>query len=170
VLNCLSNWGLADDATWAIAMLHDVNEETEEAGRELNDWLARFTDLAAQYGLRDQASFVARVVADELTFIPGNGRFPNKDAYLASFRKASVQALVVKVADRLCNSWSFYYAYMANPNRRTEDNYAPKYFDKAGIVGKSLLDRKDEIVECYGDHVWQQAMADWEETTSAIRK
>jgi (p)ppGpp synthase/HD superfamily hydrolase len=85
---------------------------------------------------------VAAIVG-ELTFTPPEGSDVDKSLakakYMATFATASQSALLIKVADRLCNCMDFVQA--------GDIKYAKKYFDKAAPLWEALQARKDTIDE-----------------------
>ena len=86
----------------------------------------------------------------ELTFIPTTDereqRAAEKAQYMESFSKKSIEALVCKLADRLCNTLD---------KVRSENNHksAKNYFHKADALFKAWWDRMDELVARFGQQV-----------------
>jgi len=128
VVDRMGRWGIHPNEhpeLWAAGLLHDVDEDTAATLAEIE---CLFGQTVAYY-------------VSELTF---RDRLPDekasqytqaKDEYLASFASKSVGALVVKIADRLCNVEDFLWS---------DKRYAVKYFDKA----KPLFDAhsaKDQV-------------------------
>lgn len=144
VLKMLFNWGTIDPVVAVAAVLHDVLEDTETSPQELH----------CLFGVE-----VARIVV-ELTLSPGS----NKAAYLEDFKEPrlkSPEALVIKVADRICNVRDF---------MLTDVRYAHKYFNKANCLGHAMQDRYDEISLRWGTLAYQSMFRTWallEETTEA---
>ena len=60
---------------------------------------------------------------------------------MKSFGSKSVHALVVKVADRMCNTADF---------MSTNPSYAPKYWRKADDLFGAMMDRGEEIMKAFG--------------------
>lgn len=114
-------------------MCHDTKEDTEITWKELREVIG------------DEAT---NIVA-ELTY---EGNTPEEKAeYIKSFREKSIEALVIKIADRLNNVKDFIL---------TKPEYANKYFNKAESLFEALVDRKEELdVE-----VWSMMVDDIDET------
>jgi (p)ppGpp synthase/HD superfamily hydrolase len=128
----LLSWGaahLADSFTViAAAILHDVVEDTQPWMRE----------LTRQMILEKFGPAVAKLV-DELTFrdkaegeTDADYRI-SKELYIGSFADKSDYALLVKVADRLCNVDDF--------ARDGDFNYSGKYLSKANSLYLALEQR-----------------------------
>jgi (p)ppGpp synthase/HD superfamily hydrolase len=87
----LQAWGIVDEkykVLWEAAMFHDLVEDTDLTGLQLE---------------QDWGSDVAELV-DELTFVGDDRNLEAKAAYIDSFVDKSIGALVLKIADRLCNT------------------------------------------------------------------
>lgn len=84
-------------------------------------------------------------IVKELTFDPKD---MTKDEYMSSFKDKSIDAVIIKVADRLCNVMDF---------QLTKPDYAFKYMNKAlalfDIVTQS---RQDEVISKYGIETWKK--------------
>ena len=78
------------------------------------------------------------LIVEELTFAPVENKPKHilKKEYIRSFKNKSVSALVIKVADRICNVRDF---MIYNPD------YARTYYNKAAMLFDFLVDRKDEV-------------------------
>jgi (p)ppGpp synthase/HD superfamily hydrolase len=130
VMHKVANLNLGNDALLGVALCHDILEDCQ---CEQND-----IDFMTKH-LGDYYS-----VVEELTFSTGN-----KDDYLASFRNKSIDALIIKMADRVCNVLDF---------RASDVNYSKKYFAKAKCLEEILLDRKEEFCNMYSkigfDNLW----------------
>ena len=92
VMQQVARWGIIDLITYNVCLCHDLYEE---CGRHLS---VPIQMLMGNY---------AESVVDELTFIPEEGKYKNKEEYLESFALKSVPAIVVKFSDRLCNTKDF---------------------------------------------------------------
>jgi len=136
VMKRMVNWGIYCPLTLCICVLHDTEEESRTTN-PLNQFVHRCTPPEHEIVPR-----IVKIVFDELTYIPGKCKWKSKDDYIASFMTASVEALAVKVADRLCNTWDWYYG----------DNIdtAREYFKKADVLFQAMIVRKQELVERYG--------------------
>lgn len=134
VTNRLALWGILKDEhaeLWCASLLHDTIEDTS----------ATIDILVDRFGQP-----VARIV-NELTF---RDRRPNelsrdyaeaKSRYLSTFDSASLEALVIKIADRLCNVED----YLAS-----DAKYAVKYWDKARQLFQAMERRQTQIEQTFG--------------------
>lgn len=123
VLTCLSEWGVNCPICWKAALCHDVLEDCPQITFEM---------------LSDVIGQEAANIVQELTFV---GPKSEKAAYMASFATKSVQALVIKIADRWCNTNDF---------ELHQPDYALKYWDKAEKLFDEFVNRQQEIVDCFG--------------------
>ena len=127
----LSEWGAADETMFAAALLHDVLEDTSVEAQTIQQ---QFGDV------------VLRLV-EELTCAADR----DKVEYMRSFESASVEAFVIKLADRWCNVSDFCVE---------EPEYAPKYLRKAAPLFEFLPHRQPEIEGRFGPNVWLRIRAD----------
>lgn len=126
VMNKIAEWGIIEYDMQAAALLHDVLEDTIYTNVEAH---------IESYGMR------AMQIVQELTF---TGTKEEKVQYLAKFgdsTEKSVEALVIKVADRICNVRDF----MVN-----DFHYAGKYHRKADALWEAFRDRQQEIIDRFG--------------------
>ena len=134
ILRRVSNWGVKDVPTLKLCMYHDLFEDTT----------CKPADLADVEG-EEMAALVT-----EMTFRPKGDAESGKDyqAYkqwaLADYQNKSVESLVVKLADRLCNVEDF---------MGEKSDYAPKYFRYANGLFDAITKRSDEIGSKYGAKV-----------------
>lgn len=87
----LQGWGITDQkykVLWEAAMFHDLLEDTDLTSNQLE---------------RDWGSSIAELV-NELTFVGDDHDAEAKAAYIDTFVDKSIQALILKIADRLCNT------------------------------------------------------------------
>jgi (p)ppGpp synthase/HD superfamily hydrolase len=129
VLSKLGEWHISDHKCWIAAICHDIREDCPNVTRE---------QLVKVVG-KEAASIV-----DELTFIPLNNGVDHsvqKAEYMKSFKDKSIEAVVVKVADRMCNTLDYIYS---NPQ------YARKYWNKAEDLLSVMLHRAGEIDHAFG--------------------
>ena len=129
VLSQLGDWGIANVVTWKSAVCHDVRED---CGIE-------FEELVGEIGEE------AALVVEELSFFPDkNHEFlspqEQKVEHVASFGDKSVHALVIKVADRVCNVCDFL---------AVDPNYAKIYWKKANELLQTMVFRREEIAKFY---------------------
>jgi (p)ppGpp synthase/HD superfamily hydrolase len=130
VMKLCWNWGCGSPLVLAAAALHDTLEDTDISESEI---------------VICSGGDVLRVVK-ELTFIPPAGANRQeaamlKEEYLESFARSSIEALVIKVADRMCNVMDFY---------MTDRQYALKYFNKAAPLYQHMFFRHEEIAKVFG--------------------
>ena len=129
VLQQVAQWGITNIVTWKSSLGHDLREDCgvsfEEVGKALG--------------------IASANVIEELTFIPdplsGMTEQQQKQEYMQSFFDKSVRALVIKVADRCCNTLDW---------MDSSFDYAPKYWKKAEDLFSAMLSRKEDIVRFYG--------------------
>jgi (p)ppGpp synthase/HD superfamily hydrolase len=126
VMQQVARWGIIDFDTYASCLCHDVYEER---GRHL--------ETTVKFLIGENAESIV----DELTFIPEEGKYKSKEEYMISFAEKSVAAIVVKLADRLCNTKDF---------QTFDPKYALKYWNKAEPLFSALRLRKDDIEKVYG--------------------
>jgi (p)ppGpp synthase/HD superfamily hydrolase len=132
VVQRLWNWGVRDEVTLVAAIGHDLLEDTLVTVDQLRSMFESSVD-----------------VIQELTFIPDPSwddktRAEKKAEWISSFASRPVNALVVKIADRLENVLDF---------GRSKPDYAGKYFHKADCLFSAFYKRIPEISEAYGIEV-----------------
>lgn len=153
VLKKVWDWGVSDLPTLLACIYHDFEDCV---GDDPNGFMDRvvYAVRTAQVGeppyyrhTEEQLPFIdkATEIVKELTLVPEIV----KEDYLKSFQTKSVQALVIKVADRLCNSMDFYHS--------GDRKYAWKYLRKADCVFEAFYDRNEEIVKFFGEDVYKNA-------------
>ena len=117
VCNRLRLWGTKVEREWLFgaAVLHDVVEDCgDDAGRKLRALIPEYV-----YNL-----------VEELTCTG------NKVEYIDSFRSKSAAALLIKLADRICNLNDFISAH---------DIYAVKYLEKSELLFAIWRERQSEL-------------------------
>jgi (p)ppGpp synthase/HD superfamily hydrolase len=124
VLKLLWSWGVHDEVVLAAAALHDVFEDTDSTGHDVHD----------ACGI-DVYNLVA-----ELTLWSGQDKANYLQAFADPAHK-SVESLVIKVADRICNVRDF---------ARTDRAYAAKYLLKAEPLHRAKRDRAGEVEKRFG--------------------
>jgi guanosine-3',5'-bis(diphosphate) 3'-pyrophosphohydrolase len=129
VLSKLADWEIGCYKCWKAALCHDV----------LEDCPVTFDELVAVIGL-DAANIV-----QELTFHVDrksdvDPKIQKRD-YMRTFASKSVHALVIKVADRVCNTVDFI---------STTPDYAPKYWKQADDLFNAMMSRGEEIMAEFG--------------------
>lgn len=133
VLVELSNWGITKLVTLKAGVAHDVREERPDITPQM---------LAKAIGVKEAA------VVEELSFFPDeSSNVPahvQKAKYMETFLTKSLDALVIKVADRVRNTWDFF---------NTDPQYASKYWKKATPLFDAMYSRFDEIEAVCGGEV-----------------
>lgn len=126
-------WGVHDIPTLNAAVTHDVLEDTKYTAEELEAVIGK----------------EALAIVKELTFIPPKGISPDakkalKAKYIETFAKASVEALVIKVADRIENvsDWLL-----------TDVEYAKKYYGKGKPIFDAFVSRHLTVMTKFGPFV-----------------
>lgn len=128
VLSQLASWDIRCSKTWKAAITHDILEERPDI---------TFEELCEIVGPE------AAAIVQELTFFPKDPSTATaeKALYMRSFKDKSVEALVIKVADRICNTRDFL---------DTTPGYARKYWNKADDLFDTMITRGEEIAETFG--------------------
>lgn len=125
VLAQLADWEVGCYKCWKAALCHDVLEDCPHID---------FATLSSAIG-EDSARIVQELTfqPDPFSDIPAHVQ---KRDYMKTFATSSVEALVIKVADRICNTKDFL---------STNPDYAPKYWRKAEELFDSMMTRGEEI-------------------------
>jgi (p)ppGpp synthase/HD superfamily hydrolase len=130
VMKLVFDWGCGTPTNLVAAICHDVLEDTG------------ITPEALKTAIGDEAY---RIV-DELTFheqgVDPRDKQAQKAAYLKTFTHKSVNALVIKAADRYCNVHDFI--------NSGDLSYAAKYSTKAKSLYDAVFARHTELAEAYG--------------------
>jgi len=121
VMKIVWAWGAGKEDVMSASICHDLIEDTE----------VTYEFLKVVVG-EDAADIVKELTFDGV----------NKEEYMKSFYTSSIDALIIKVADRLDNVKDF---------MLTLPHYAQKYFDKAEDLFGALMSRLDEIRDEYGE-------------------
>ena len=132
VLQTISGWGIHHDTTWIVALLHDTLEDTQILPDEI---LTNFGKDVLKYV--QELTFQSHHKAQE--------RKIAKNQYLKDFDQKNIVSLVVKIADRLCNTRDFLVG---------QQQYAKIYFHKADCLFEILRQRKQEVIDTYGNDVY----------------
>lgn len=150
VMKKMSNYGIKDIDVLKAALAHDVLEERPDI---------TLPQLAAEIG--DKATNIVQ----ELTFIVKKDlAIPasiQKRNYMAEVGKKSIEALTVKIADRISNTMDFYYG---------DDPYCYKYWFKAEQVIKAFQARENEIKQFFGENVFYGMSNDVFDTSFLVSK
>jgi (p)ppGpp synthase/HD superfamily hydrolase len=146
VLALVSEWGVGGE------LIDESVTEDERRGRKLLVWKTALCHDIREERLdidyEKMVQFLGKQAADvceELAFLPDNANpLPvpvQKAAYLKSFDRKSVYALVVKCADRIRNTHNFLC---------DDIDYANKYWKKASSLFDTMFTRGEEITEVLG--------------------
>lgn len=126
VMSKLKIWGIVDENVLAAAVCHDV----------LEDCKCEFSELYYVIGKK------AFDMVVDLTFEWDAKKYPQKkDAkqeYLLSFQNKSLESLIIKIADRLCNINDFY---------NYDKGYIKKYLKKTEPLFNICVSRAKELPE-----------------------
>lgn len=123
VMNFLLECGITDPNIFAICLCHDILEDCPHISYE---------ELESVIGVEN-----AKVVL-ELTF---DSSKISKSEYLESFKDKSLQALIVKIADRICNTKDFY---------NSDSKYAPVYWKKATALLSVFSSKMTDFQATFG--------------------
>lgn len=130
VMKLVFDWGAGTPANLAAAICHDMLEDTDVTDDQLISVIGND----------------AYQIVNELTFheqgADPRDKQEQKNAYLQTFATKSVNALVIKLADRACNVQDFI--------NGGDGKYASKYARKAQPLYDAVMDRIDEIESVYG--------------------
>lgn len=137
VLRRVQMWGIKypsdeNKVFWKALLFHDAIEDTSMTYEFL-------------VGLIGKA---AADIVFELSHVPGE----DKNLFMRSFNTKSIEAVVGKIADRLCNVEDF-----------LVDNahYAKKYYHKADDVFAVFDDRYDEVISRFGNEAAKKILENY---------
>lgn len=136
VLSQISEWGVDDEDVRAVALCHDVLEDT----------------AVTQEQLEVAIGLSASEIVNELTFRVRENlgkKHEQKKTYRNSFVGKSIEALVIKWADACCNTQNW---------MSSDHEYAKKYWAKCDPIGLAVMQRKAEIDERFGEDVYPRMM------------
>lgn len=154
VAHRLARWGITDKIPYVIecGILHDVMEDAFEefaAGSEI------------MYGMGERYYGICQELTFKCNSEDPRSKNDQKNAYLESFESKSVEAVVIKVADRLWNSEDF------EPSGQLDEAefaYHQKrqrgYLKSGGPVFRTVLKRRDEIQAAFGILFYENMVAD----------
>lgn len=136
VANLVFKFGAGTDDNMMASSCHDILENTETTEQEL-------LDITNQNVVN---------IVKELTWItlidPRSS--VTKEQYMLSFETASIDALIIKIADRLCNVADF---------KLTDPEYAETYFLKASPLFEFFEKRQTEVCKTYNLHTFWKIMS-----------
>ncbi len=141
VMKLLWNWGIANEDMLSAALLHDT---AEDGGKSPEIILADIHDNIGE----DVASIV-----EELTFIPpkSGDKSKAKKEYVATFATKSIEAVVIKVADRLSN---------VKDTLVNDTSYARAYYHKADQLFEVLRFRRAAVIATFGEDTYNAIIQD----------
>jgi len=126
VVRQLAVWGVDEQEVIEAGILHDVVEDTP------------CTHEIVEENFGPKVSGLVKELTFEFASDPDTYKSQAKAEYLASFATKSSRALLIKVADRICNVRDFY---------DDQDPYAVKYYRKADALFEAFRARKQELSE-----------------------
>lgn len=131
VLSQLSEWGVTNIVVWKAGVCHDVREDCPKVA---HDHLVKVIGIEAAD------------IVEELSFFPDKGQpisYPDqKAAYMETFGSKGIPALVIKCADRICNTFDWL---------STDPEYAKVYWKKAASLLEAMRERNTQINEFFKD-------------------
>lgn len=130
VMEMLKIWGVNDKDVLAAALLHDTVEDTHVTIDEI----------------REVANDRVASIVDELTIVADNRI--QKAVEIAKFKDKSPEAVLIKVADRICNIFDFAITCQEN---------TIEYYEAGFPIFKSFVGKKSGIVSLFGDEVFDEA-------------
>lgn len=139
----LLSWGVSSIhiTTHVCAVCHDLYEDTP----------FDFAAMEAVFGTK------AADIVQELTF--DKTKYESKQEYMESFQDKSLESILIKAKDRLVNVRDF---------KKTKPVYATKYFKKADALWHVALDKAPEIIEFYGEEVFNNLVREIREVALLV--
>ena len=122
----LLDWGISDPIIQSASFLHDSIEEAKAKERS-----------SVERQILAIAGVEVLNLIKELTHVKDK----DKVEYMKSFATKSIEALVIKIADRLCNVKDF---------NQFDRKYARKYYHKADVLFEAFRNREDEVIDKFG--------------------
>lgn len=118
VMKRVSDYGIVDDAILIAAVLHDVIEDCEQ----------RYTDqLARLFGPK-----ILNIVEECSRPERDGATKADKYRFLESFKSKSIESVIIKIADRMCNVMDYY---------RVKPKYAAEYAMQAYPLVRAFITR-----------------------------
>ncbi len=125
VLKKIYNWGLVDEDARIASVLHDTVEDCGADDDRVH--------LESMFGKRAIELVYELTLIHDTSLSPSDWRLEKED-YIESFKAKSLEALIIKVADRLCNIQDFI---------DTNFGYARKYYAKSKRLFEIWKERFD---------------------------
>jgi (p)ppGpp synthase/HD superfamily hydrolase len=171
VMQLVWKWGAGSPRNILASIGHDLIEDCNLTEEEV---VAGFTMSGLDGGLRPYIAEAGKIIT-ELSFLPPKidkilekwvkENHPQtfdqkrqeeekrlkdeekrlKDEYLRTFDKKSIDAFIIKLADRFCNSMDY---------KLNDPRYAFKYFKKAQFLFDTLSKRCEEIEAAFGERTY----------------
>lgn len=132
VLKKIHTWGIVDIDMLKAALTHDLLEDTDVTPDELKAVIGE-----TAYGYVQELTFVLDIDSEY-------SKKEQKQAYLSCFDKKTIQALILKIADRIVNIYDF---------RNDNDAYAYIYTDQANCLFEAFSSKTKQIEEKFGPRV-----------------
>lgn len=133
VLALIRRWGIIDPVLWRATICHDLMEDCPHISR---------------YEMADVIGEPAALIVDEVSFFPNQGSnvkvSVQKNLWMEGFIGKSIQAITLKVADRIVNTRDYL---------EDDQAYAQKYWLKASCVMDAMMSRHEDIEVEYGSDV-----------------
>lgn len=142
VLKLVKTWGIEHLPTLSACLAHDVLEDASDV------FVAKLPQVIG---------VEATSIVVELTF---KGDVP-KQEYLKSFDKKSIHSVIVKLADRICNTNDFY---------EEDPFYAVTYWKSANSLFEVYCARTDEIKNLFGSKSWNKSFIAYQRMIEKLQK
>lgn len=154
VMSMLAEWGVFCIDTWLGALGHDLRESKPQI---LPRQISRIANKKVAF------------IIEELTFIYDpkltHDKKTQKELYIAQWMKReegrwcrTIESLVIKIADRCCNTWDFL---------QSEPQKALKYLEKGQPLMDAVLNRQEEIAQTYSTmDIFPRIKYTWDELSN----
>jgi len=126
VVRRLVHWEIEDYTVLAAAILHDTLEDCN----------------VTPYTLSQAVGPQVTAIVESLTYDGPAGNAEAKRAWIDSIGRKSPEALIIKLADRICNTEDFLL---------TDPAYARTYLEKANSLYIAVYERQEEIKQRFGN-------------------
>jgi (p)ppGpp synthase/HD superfamily hydrolase len=139
-MKILWEWGIGDTNMLSAAVCHDILEETKTSLSSTRSRIVKATNKKVLS------------IVEELTFLPTSkkNKAAQKAEWVKTFADKSIEALVIKVADRVCNLRDF---------QITDPPYVTIYREKSEPIFEAFQARRKEIAERFGEEVEKKMWA-----------
>ncbi len=143
VAELVAHWGVSrssEPELWATIMLHDT---IEDAGNTIKAIKAKYGSKVA--GCVELLSFRHKL-PDETS----DAYQDAKEAHLTAFKDKPIEAVLIKLADRFCNTLDF--------EKSGDRRYAAKYFKRAKGLTALIAWRSAEFINRFGEHTYNHLL------------